>query len=1301
MRKTFKILTILSWFLLGLYTNANAVYLTCSKLYIGGANSRDAKSNYADASLSTTTNTFVGTSFGLTSVSKNPTLAIGPYKGKRTLFWWDESMKSTNSVYYIENNDASSRFIPSNSISLDYAASGGAVNQKTGEIYFLSEPGAAQQHITIIQPDEKGTFSLKKKSGSLNFTRNYSKYAFASDMIVDADGSVYLLVNAINNTTSNNRDMGYQLLKIDPTNWSYDYIKLQNNIFLDDNYARGMAFLNGKLYVATSSTGAPVIHVIDPMKGGKGITKGTVKMSDNNNKDYENGIDDMASCQAPAVITGKIYLDKNGDGKMDDSDKTNGKYQFIPNISVEIYDSTTGSPIASQNTGSLGEYSFLVTLGKTYYIRIKQPQINGVNTHQTWANGGEFSWQSTIGIGTNGVNTVTPTCYNKDAIVYDKVDYLSWYSGSETRKPYSRTCYGVRENGIDSSSSKIDAAANYYTKVSINTDLSAAHADFALAPVDRSDAPSSFGEVSHSVLQNGVKMGNLVDVDTRSLVSSIADGDDKDSQNDEDGVEIRAEDGDDNIWSNIKDFDFSNGRYTFRVKVNKKGFLNAWVNINSSAVSTNFVSGTKIADNIEYNDDTGYIVFSADINSKIAVDGGYIDGIKVSKPQNAFFRFRYTSYNASAYKTSITPVNPVQYSTAANSQPWVIDGEVEDYKANYRYFEEPGEVKGAFIIVNKNFNPAQNANKKPNSSDPVFALYTQIVNKPFEAKMVYYDENKSSVGSSFEYSNVNVSVALVDFNGNCDTSLIVQDNVYSAILEQNEVVKTLSGIKIDKAVKNGAFKITYGYIGSESLKTTCSPDVFAVRPKSFILDGSFNGKLIGGSNNSGDLKAVDDGSVKNAQRYNQLGTNIISNATLITPPSCTLDLNVSNELDMAVDSFTNGKANVNINYQNIGKVDVFITDKKWTSADSAKANTDCIVNSSTNTHNSQGLLGCDIAMDKEMSFIPNELTAEMVLGNANNGNFTYLSNDGSMSAHIDTTVKATLHGGAAATNYQKDCFADNVTYNVEFTNDDPLGWDKRSDDFKKRVRFFPNGVTVIDNNGAQNGSGEFRIEQSRFANGVADKVRLNFNFGRNASMAENPFRVALADFNVSELKDSDINGSAVISGDNITLFYGRVFINNYEGLSPIPAEVQYELFCQSCTRDDFDITLSGMNIKDIGWFLNYKHDDSYGKILYYSPRGKTSVTNIGTASNGVGHIVLESDSAPYQDTVYAVPHSWLVNDPTNEAASDVSFTVKFLSNGGGWAGMGRVNQNESDKDAKIGKVVDVLSNKREMKKIEW
>ncbi|MDR2099963.1 MAG: hypothetical protein LBP40_03935, partial [Campylobacteraceae bacterium] len=1154
---------------------------TCDRLYIGGEVSRD---KYTEVTISGD-NKFSGTDFAVNKHNQNPTLAIGPYNGKVTFYWWDYDMtKSTGSgneaIYYMQDGDASTSTISQTPPSINFGGSrvsGGTVNQKTGEIYLLSEPDTANSRVmSVLKPDSNGVFSLTKQSNRLGFTNSQNKHAYASDMAIDADGNAYLLVNTVLSHGSDYSDT-YKLVKVNPNDWSYNDVRAPN-IQLTNRQLWGMAFLNGKLYVSSDSHPIATMYAVDPIKGVKSAEGSVIMMG--TGREYRYGIDDVASCQTAAAITGRVYLDKDGDGKINNQDKTSGKYQFIPNVVVEIYDSLTGAPLGWQYTNDIGEYSFLVEIPKTYYIRLRQPQINGANTRQTWASGGEFRWESSIEGYRSGTNYVIPTCYNNATKIDDPANkQKQWYSGTETIKRYSQACYGTKADGIDKSANGITNIANYATTVIMQTDLSVAHADFALSAVDRGDAPLSFGDASGYASPDGVKIGNLRDNDMKSLASINADGDDKDSQNDEDGVEVKADNNKSAVWEKLTNFKFNNveGKYLFRVKANKGGYLSAWINMNKNAVNLdNFNDGTKIANAIPYNanNDTGYITFKAEVNTKIAADGGFVDGVKVSKLKDVYFRFRYTTNNASIGAADIK-----RGGAEANSIPWAIEGESEDYKANYQFIEEPQEPKGSLIIVNKNFDAAKDGKKKIDASDAVFALYTQISNKPFEVQMVYYDESGNGIASNIVNPPISVNVDLVDFNGDCETSSVIQNSIYSGNL--TEVSKKLSNIKIARAVKNGVFRITYKYENSQSKKVSCSPDSFAVRPAEFRLEDNLSGNLIGGSIQKSSFKAVNYAGTNSAYGYNQTSANIIiSNVTLDKSALCTLESDASGEFDMSANNFKNGVSNINLTYHNVGKINISLKDNEWTNIDSAKG--DCLSGSADNKPDLHGKVGCDIQMNQGMRFVPKNFHINMAVYNANN-NFTYLSNSSIMSAIVKTSVQAKLSDNTTAANYHKNCFADNVSFTFSLLNNNITGWDGREGKTpKERIVFFQKeSGKLLKNNADKDGTGVFEIKQESFKNGEADDVQFGFNFGRIVKDAENPFKLnSSLDFNITHMRDTSVSEAAInIANSDMVFFYGRAFSKNYEGESPINAKIQYEIYCLGCVRNDYGISLVSINLE--------------------------------------------------------------------------------------------------------------------------
>ncbi|MDR0945219.1 MAG: hypothetical protein LBM66_03540, partial [Bifidobacteriaceae bacterium] len=312
--------------------------------------------------------------------------------------------------------------------------SGGEVDQLTGEIYFS---GGENAQITTTNKTNTMRFMrydpetgnainsgpLQAEPGTTPLDGVYP----SSDMAVDAEGNLYNLVGGADK----------QLIRVTPSStsdWTYSLVgskKISSDAIGADTNIWGVAFLDGTLY-ADNASDDNQLAAIDP------LSMTAKKVGNVVGEGAHEAIEDLASCQAAPVIRGTIYNDANGNGKIDSGEGG------VANQTVEIYGqdrSSTADPkplkyLGDQTTNENGEYSFLVNslkdedkdLTGVFYIRVKQPQINGVNAAQTWAGGTTTT--------TGSDNKVEPLCYSST-------------SGDYTPLTADGKCLGARGDGID------------------------------------------------------------------------------------------------------------------------------------------------------------------------------------------------------------------------------------------------------------------------------------------------------------------------------------------------------------------------------------------------------------------------------------------------------------------------------------------------------------------------------------------------------------------------------------------------------------------------------------------------------------------------------------------------------------------------------------------------------------------------------------------------------------------------------------------------------------------------------------
>ncbi|HHH51784.1 MAG TPA: hypothetical protein ENK76_05395, partial [Campylobacterales bacterium] len=377
--------------------------------------------------------------------------------------------------------------------------------------------------------------------------------------------------------------------------------------------------------------------------------------------------------------------------------------------------------------------------------------------------------------------------------------------------------------------------------------------------------------------------------------------------------------------------------------------------------------------------------------------------------------------------------------------------------------------KGIGVIVNDDLDikvERDNSKfKKPKDS----SFYTQISGRDFNYSIASYKETDSANPLSdmtFKvklYNSDNDSIEMVDY--------IYFDNNKSRVVENNS-----SDLNISKAIKDAYFKIYYikdengtilhGNYTSDYNKTLGSnnnheftieeaSDHFSIRPEKIITtikDLNENNNTITYTDNPLNLVAgypyiieanatLYDNNQTTAQSY----TTSDINSTLIfnTNGSCNDEDNKT--LNYA---FTNGSFESNISNSNVGNYLLDINDSEWTKIDQDSDNLGCILNSSENTPDSDGKVGCNIEVKSklELDFRPYSFDiTNTILKNANGSNKDYLymsdltlSKD--MGVAIDTDIIAKGFYEETLSNFTKNCVAQDVLlsldYNASFKNID-------------------------------------------------------------------------------------------------------------------------------------------------------------------------------------------------------------------------------------------------------------------------
>ncbi|MDR1614547.1 MAG: Ig-like domain-containing protein [Campylobacteraceae bacterium] len=611
---------------MALSMSAHAWDFRCDRLYADKSGT-----NLYEVNVETGTSTSTG--LNPPSTDTYDTIALGRPPGSSTLrmYSWGYGYNgdTANGVRYIDSGGANWGNI-GNPANRFYAfgedLSGGEVNQLTGEIYITGD----YTSYTGTSSSSQGTFAIGVYN-TTSHTSTYSRvissdgkqYFVASDMAIDAEGNAYVLVTVDSNTNNNWFLMRINIKKQDgtfyPAPWSGDIVSSITGMPSGNNPSNvwGMAFLNGKLYFGDDGGDIGSLDPLSGIVGSSVIDMGSGELID------------LASCQVSPILRGQVFNDAEGDGVI------SGTENGIDGLTVQLY-SQSGALLSTTTTANNGTYSFIIndTNNVDFYVRVKNPAVNGTHLAQTWASGGTFSTPNSGG----NVNTVSNYCADLNTSVDDT-------TGSSS----NRSCYGKRADGIDSTANGADSIANYISKVHVTTDLAVSRANFAFTIAsDRSDA--NFNEVLHSsVLKKNSQLfaylGSNVTIDQNYIGNSLANSDSYD-----DGIYVFV----DNRYIPVQERGFvPNTAYAFKADINgskkNEGKLSVFI-----AASVNSWSNFGATDQVGTGDN---ITFSGTLPAQ-GVGG-------------SFLRARYTTSSG---------ISATANASSSASNPWVLDGEVEDYR---------------------------------------------------------------------------------------------------------------------------------------------------------------------------------------------------------------------------------------------------------------------------------------------------------------------------------------------------------------------------------------------------------------------------------------------------------------------------------------------------------------------------------------------------------------------------------------------------------------------------------------------
>ncbi len=440
---------------------------------------------------------------------------------------------------------------------------------------------------------------------------------------------------------------------------------------------------------------------------------------------------------------------------------------------------------------------------------------------------------------------------------------------------------------------------------------------------------------------------------------------------------------------------------------------------------------------------------------------------------------------------------------------------------------------------------------------------------------------------------------------------------------------------------------------------------------------------------------------------------------------------------------------VQVSYNDVGLIDLFIYDKEWAEVDNDDTPEDCT--SSTHTW---------ICGDKNVTFIPHHFSfTELNITNhaGPDSNFTYVADNrgmpistpptrSPMAARLHAKIEALTKDGGITQNFRADdasypyddstlYYENPVDINISVvvpstgTNSYLYPDANESNVANSYIGF---GRTGLDDNGTRN----VLWDESNFP--------LEFNFQREINEETNPFNVNGSYIQsitiVSHYVDSNDSDTADISGtrlgdwdnataiaacatdpgcvqvnadNNATFYYARTrssksFYDDNVDPGPVITPISIDVYCDlgftAC--DSFGIDTVNGQISDDDWWLSWEHSKSLGDgsiTLTATSNGTVSgppkpnidasggadetveVTHTGTTLPDIVDIDFITD-----DSAANFTDAWLIHNPDNPWEPSPFYRVRFIGATTGWAGHGDT-----------GHVVGGEANIQKNNRLEW
>ncbi len=506
---------------------------------------------------------------------------------------------------------------------------------------------------------------------------------------------------------------------------------------------------------------------------------------------------------------------------------------------------------------------------------------------------------------------------------------------------------------------------------------------------------------------------------------------------------------------------------------------------------------------------------------------------------------------------------------------------------------------------------------------------------------------------SIDINKTTTKVKIVDAT-ECDKSVSELDEQSFTPFSLTDINTTTKAFLVNRAFKDA--RVQFLWSDTKGIKhTSCSIDHFAIRPKEFTFVG---GDMSASSGEPKALQIVAGDSSTPSMGYNEsrdISFKIDANQTNTSCSYSPSDLDDSN-----ITTFTDGILNGTIKYDNVGVIDLNISEI---------AGSEFALIDLNDTNDSLRFIK---PASIEMTFTPHHYDISVSYANGHtNSDFAFYAGNHDMNDGPNWTIGVTAknYDNTIATNFNKDCIAKDVDITMDLNISGSQSYTNLQTDANKSA-----------------GEIKKQIKKDSFIGGVGSSM-VGINFTKPATPTD-PTLLKIKKINVKDPDGVESNKTSVPPSSGVVYQYMRAHMLSpveVVGKKEIKLDVDYEGYQSSAATVALKGNPKPSKSGENGW---YKIDFIAGssKMYFYNQTAKyPSRVTLSNDSNQT--LVVKANNLPEKNRV-----TIKVADPEFKYITDgVSSDVIFTPDRANWAGKG-----------KRGKVVDTNVSKRDtFRKMDW